>query len=86
VLTLFQGRLAPQPCGESAGGDARRVLCWGNGHLPAFVAIAAMGAGADVAVQVQGEALAFPATTQLAVVLPAALSVLALAWLRLVGA
>jgi low temperature requirement protein LtrA len=59
-----------------------RVFWWGHGHLLAFGAIGAMGAGAEIAVQVQAESLPFDLPVRLAVVAPAGLSVLALAWIH----
>ncbi len=62
--------------------DRSRTLRWGHGHLFAFCAIGAMGAAADLAIQVQAESLVFDLPMRLAVSLPAAASVLALAWIR----
>lgn len=58
--------------------DATRALRWGHGHLLAFCAIGAMGAAADVAIQVQAESLAFGIPLRVAVVAPAVITVLAL--------
>jgi low temperature requirement protein LtrA len=66
--------------------DGAHPFRWGHGHLLAFCAIGAMGAAAEVAVQAQTEGLAFALPLRLAVVLPAALTVLALAWIRSVTA
>jgi len=66
--------------------DRSRAFWWGHGHLLAFCAIGAMGAGAEIAVQVQSEVLAFDLPMRTAVAAPAALSVLALAWIHSVTA
>lgn len=62
--------------------DGAHPFRWGHGHLLAFCAIGAMGAAAEVAVQAQTDGLTFTFPVRLAVVLPAALTVLALAWIR----
>jgi low temperature requirement protein LtrA len=56
-----------------------RAVWWGHGHLLTFSAIGAVGAGAQVAVQAQVESLAFDSWMRIAVVAPAALSILSLA-------
>lgn len=58
--------------------DASRALRWGHGHLLAFCAIGAMGAAAEVAIQVQAESLAFGVGMRVAVIVPAVITVLAL--------
>lgn len=62
--------------------DDAHPFRWGHGHLPAFCAIGAMGAAAELAAQAETEGLAFTLPLRLAVVLPAALTLLALAWIR----
>lgn len=64
--------------GRSITLDASRALRWGHGHLLAFCAIGAMGAAAEVAIQVQAESLPFGIPLRVAVVVPAVVTVLAL--------
>lgn len=66
--------------------DRARALPWGHGHMLAFCSISAMGAAADVAIEVESNAMVFDVGLRLAVVAPAAVTVLALTWIHSVTA
>jgi low temperature requirement protein LtrA len=67
--------------GRALMSSNRVAFQWGYGHLPVFAAIGAMGAGAQVAVAAY-EKHQFGLADELAMGLPAAVCIAAMAWIR----
>jgi low temperature requirement protein LtrA len=68
--------------GQALLGASSVAFRWGYGHYLVFAAIGAMGAGAMVAVDIDEEHLDFGIAPRLAIAVPAACYVVAVAWIR----
>lgn len=71
--------------GQALMAGSRAAFGWGYGHLLVFSAIGAMGAGVEIAVDAY-QRHSFGLAEQLALALPAAICVGALAWIRSLSA